>query len=479
MPVRFTRSTSTRSGPETVLALLLLACESCESEKPVHATVAHASTVPYAASGPDVVLIVLDTLRADHLSQYGYDLDTSPGLAALAATSTRFDSAWAPSPWTLPSTTSIHTGLHPLRHGMRHSGDVLGAESHTAAERLRAAGWRTAGFSHNVSVSPRHGFDQGFDTFTHNTGKVLGYPNARRMTRAAADWLSANPTGPAFLYLQPMNCHGPYRVPDTRDSVLLGRKPSRGFKYYKGLMAQVMKEHDLSARDKVTDSYLRSLREQVDTAIRYETDEVGTFLEGLKRAGRFDSALIVLTADHGEELFDHGGFSHGYSLHREVLRVPLWVKLPGQTVAGSSADPASLTDILPTVLDVLGVDSGQSLDGTSLKPILEGGTRPAPPLVFDVDWRKRVVGTGLMEAGWKLLEIEQNYEGLDHATFLFDLTRDPGEGTDLAAGQPERVAAMQARLALLVEDLKGGAVVPENRLTEADLKQLEALGYLE
>lgn len=445
----------------------------------MHATVAHASTVPYAASGADVVLIVLDTLRADHLSQYGYDLDTSPGLAALAAVSTRFDSAWAPSPWTLPSTTSILTGLHPLRHGMRHPGDVLGAEAQPAAERLRAAGWRTAGFSHNVSVSPRNGFDQGFDAFTHNTGKVLGYPNARRMTRAAAEWLAANPAGPAFLYLQPMNCHGPYRVPDTRDSVLLGRKPSRGFQYYKGLMAKVMKEHDLSARDKVSDDYLRSLREQVDTAIRYETDEIGTFLEGLQQTGRFDGALIVVTADHGEELFEHGGFSHGYSLHGEVLRVPLWVKLPGQTSARTSTDPALLTDILPTILDVLGVDPGGTFDGTSLRPILEGGTRPAAPLVFDVDWRKRVVGTGLMEAGWKLLEIEQSYEGLDHATFLYDLARDPGENKDLAAREPERVAAMRAQLAERVVGLRWEAAVPENRMTEADRRQLEALGYLE
>lgn len=462
--------------------MALIACSGeGDDPKEVHSTVEHVSDVPYAAAGTDVVLIVLDTLRADHLSQYGYDLDTSPGLAGLAAASTRFESAWAPSPWTLPSTTSIHTGLHPLRHGMRQSGDVLGAEARPVAERLREAGWHTGGFSHNVAVSPRHGFDQGFDAFTHNTGKVLGYPNARRMTKAASTWMAALPSGPAFVYLQPMNCHGPYKVPDTRDSVLLGRKPEGGFRYYQGYMQKILRGRVLSARDRVGDTYLRSLREQYDTAIRYETDEVGAFLDQLKEAGRFDNALIVLTADHGEELFEHGGFSHGYSLHSEVLHVPLFVKLPGQTVARVVPDAVSLTDVLPTILEVTGVSpgAGEGFDGSSLRGLAEGGARPTPPLVFDVGWKKRIVGHGLSEGGWKLLEIESNYEGLTHATKLYDVANDPGEVTDLATQQPERVAAMHERLAGLLAALNAGAVVPENHMSEEDRTQLEALGYLE
>ncbi|GDX79002.1 hypothetical protein LBMAG42_08130 [Deltaproteobacteria bacterium] len=466
----------------TIWLTALLACSGeGDDPKEVHSTVEHTFEAPYAREGTDVVLIVLDTLRADHLSQYGYDLDTSPGLAGLAAVSTRFESAWAPSPWTLPSTTSIHTGLHPLRHGMRQSGDVLGAEARPAAERLREAGWHTGGFSHNVAVSPRHGFDQGFDAFTHNTGKVLGYPNARRMTRAASEWLTKNPTGPAFVYLQPMNCHGPYKVPATRDSVLLGRKPEDGFRYYQGYMQKILRGQVLSARERVGDGYLRSLREQYDTAIRYETDEVGAFLDQLKAAGRFDNALIVLTADHGEELFEHGGFSHGYSLHAEVLHVPLFVKLPGQTVARVVPDSVSLTDVLPTILEVTGVAAaaGEAFDGSSLQGLAEGGSRPTPPLVFDVGWKRRIVGNGLSEGGWKLLEIVSNYEGLEHATKLYDVLNDPGEVIDLASQQPERVGAMHERLAGLLAALNAGAAVPENHMSEEDRTQLEALGYLE
>ncbi|MES2640517.1 MAG: sulfatase [Myxococcota bacterium] len=434
--------------------------------------------------GPDVVFVVLDTLRADALMQYGYGELTSPNLGAFVRHATRFEAAYAPAPWTVPSTTTILTGVHPLRHGMRHPGDVVPAALDTLAERLRGAGWRTAAFSHNISVAPKNGFDQGFDSFTTFSGDILDYPHAGEMTAGVRGWLDANPTGPAFLYLQPMNCHGPYKVPKASRETLLGRAPLGGFRYYQGPMRDILKRGDLAARARVAPIVKRSLREQYDTSVRYATDEVGRLFAELEAKGRYDNALIVLTADHGEELFDHGGFSHGYSLHREVLHVPLWVKLPGQKRATVVSEPVSLADLVPTVLDSLALSpsadgpAAPPMDGRSLTPLLRGESLPARPLLFDIDWGRRAVAQAVLDGSWKLIRIQTNYEGLRDVTRLYDVAADPLESTDLSATEPARVTTLGATLDRLAASYAGGAT-PENVLSEMDAAQLEALGYLE
>lgn len=455
----------------------LLACP--DDADDVHATHKTASSVPYVQHGTDVVIVVLDTLRADHLSQYGYAEETSPGLAKFASMATQFEQAWAPASWTLPSTTTIFTGQHPLRHGMRHPGDILPTEAVTLAERLRDAGWHTAGFSHNVSIAPRHGMSAGFDHFVINTGKVLGYPHARKLLIEANAWVADLPAEPTLMYLQPMNCHGPYKVPGSRKSALLGRPPSKGFHYYQGMMGRILNSRDMSAREKVTPKYVSSAKEQYDTAIRYQTDEVGRWFDELQAQGRFDNAMVIVTADHGEEFFEHGGFSHGYSLHREVLSVPLWIKLPGQKKGAKINDAVSLTDILPTVLEVTGIPAGSApIDGRSLLPLLRGETLPPVPLVFEVDWQKRFVGEAILAEGWKLLRIEQSYDGIRDAIRLYETAADPNETADIAALHPERVLSLSTQLDESLRQLTSG-ITPESRISAEDQKQLEALGYLE
>lgn len=454
-----------------------LACP--DSGDDIHAIHEAVSTAPYRKSGTDVILVVLDTLRADHLSQYGYALETSPGLAKFASVATQFEQAWAPASWTLPSTTTILTGQHPLRHGMRHPGDILPAEAVTLAERLRDAGWHTAGFSHNVSIAPRHGMNAGFDHFAINTGKVLGYPHARKLLVEANTWLADQPSEPTFMYLQPMNCHGPYKVPEARKATLLGYEPSQGFHYYKGMMGKILVEKDISARQKVSPRYVSSAKEQYDTAIRYETDEIGKWFDELQAKDRFDDALIIVTADHGEEFFEHGGFSHGYSLHSEVLHIPLFIKLPGQKTAAKLRENVSLADIFPTVLDVAGLPAGTApADGRSLMPLLRGESLPAVPLIFEVDWQRRFVGQAILTDGWKFLRIEQSYDGVRDAVRLYQLGGDAGETTDVADQNPERVVSLAAQLDEQRHQLTSG-IIPESRISTDDQKQLEALGYLE
>jgi len=468
------------------LAALLAGCSEPTGPATVAApapVVAPAAVPHVAADGVDVVFIVLDTLRADALTQYGADRSTSPALGEFVRTATRFDAAYAPAPWTVPSTATLLTGLHPLRHGMRHSGDVMPDALETLAESLAAAGWRTAGFSHNINISKKTGFDDGFQAFTSSEGDIFAYPHAGVLRKEVGAWFAEVGAARSFVYLQPMNCHGPYRVPKSRSATLLGRAPSKAFTYYQGPMSAILRKGDLAARARVTTRYTDSLREQYDTAVRYATDEVAKLFADLRARGRYDNALIVLTADHGEELYDHGGFSHGYSLHDELLHVPLWVKLPGQTQASIVADPVSLADVVPTVLDTLAVPSTvvpTALDGRSLGPLLRGERLPPRPLVFDVDWKRRAVAQGVQDGGWKLIEIRQNYEGLRDVTRLYDHATDPDEQHDLAEAQPAKVAELQALLIALAASVSGGGSgAPRNVLSEMDQAQLEALGYLE
>ena len=446
------------------LLLLLLAC----------ATPTDPGPAP-APARPDIVLIVLDTLSADHLRQYGYALHTSLGIQPFTAQATRFDNALAPSSWTVPSTATLLTGQHPLRHRLRTSGDVLPATALTLAERLAAAGWTTAGFSHNIHISPRRGFDQGFAGFVVPEGKVLAYPHAARMITQVQAVLDAHPAEPLFLYLQPMNCHGPYRVPEARRSDLLGRPPRSEFRYYDDLMRSVL----AGGAETPSEAYRTSLQETYDTAVRYTLDEVGGLLDHLRAVGRYDNALIILTADHGEELLEHGGFSHGYSLHREVLHVPLFIKLPGQTVPTVVSPAVTLADVVPTVLEAVGVPTEGVLDGISLVPAMRGEPLAPRNLIADVGWKRRCVALALQTAGWKLITIAQDYRGRADEDLLYDVVADVHERHNLAAERPELVVELKATLSEEVARLASGSAEPAQDTTDMTTAQLEALGYAE
>jgi arylsulfatase A-like enzyme len=430
------------------------------------------------APRPDVVLIVVDTLRADHLTHYGYQLDTARSLDAFAAQATRFTRCFAPAPWTGPSTASILTGLHPARHGTVAHGSRISDEATPLAERLRSAGWRTAGFSHNVNVSHHTGFDRGFE---HWSGyESIHFPHAEEMTAEVRAW-SAELTGePFFLYLQPMSCHGPYRVPAAAERALLGRPPDDFFRFGKGLNRRV-RDGNVAERENVSQAYVTSLREQYDTAIRYTLDQVGAILDVLRERGRYDGALIVLTADHGEELFDHGGFGHAYSLHQENLHVPLYVKLPGQRDARVVDELVQLEDVYPTVMDLLRLSTTDT-DGVSLRPLLEGPP-DAPPLdrggrphVATVAWDERCTARSILDWPYKLIDVESSYEGAAGRLLLYDLASDPHERVDLAEREPEVVRRLSEELERALADLQRRALAPPGNAQDIE-RHLDALGY--
>lgn len=453
---------------------LLLACSRREEAPPPPA----ASPAP---GGPKVVLIVVDTLRSDHLSQYGYPLPTSTALDGFAAQATLFTSAWAPAPWTTPSTASIHSGLSPFRHAATRLGDTLQPEVLTLAERLKARGLATIGFSYNNHISKPAGFAQGFDGFLEHQGATLHYPPVSKMVDYALVWAKRNGASPFFLYLHPMSCHGPYLVPEARQSDLLGRRPTEGFRYFGRLMKDVMSPQDPASPREVSPEIVTSLLERYDTAVRFSMDEVGRLFAGLQAQGWYDESLIVLTSDHGEELFDHGGFSHGFTLHREVLQVPLMIKLPHQKEARRVDTPVTLMDVLPTVLDVIGAPADPGLDGQSLLPAAAGtGRVEERPRLFSVSWPGRAVAKALEEGPWKLVRLTSSFDGRQDTHLLYDVAKDRAESTDLAETHPEERARQATRLDTLAAAAAVDALPQaENILEKMDFEALEALGYVQ
>lgn len=461
-PAGLARTPASAPGAALLLTLVLAGC-AAEPER------------------PNVLIVVVDTLRADHLAAYGYERPTDGALAGFFGSATRFTEAYAPSAWTRPSVATLFTGLVPARHRAKIDGtNRLNPAALTLAEVLADAGWQTAGVSFNVEITRQTLFDQGFETFVDYQGGVLAYPDVSLMAEAASNWI-AGAHGPFFLYLQPMNVHGPYKVPPPSRTSLLGRPPSREFSYRSPPLTAIM-AGALEWRERVGPSYLSSLTDQYDTAIRYSMDSLGRILERLRELGRYDDTLIVVTSDHGEELYDHGGFSHAYSLYQEVVRVPLFIKLPQQNVGSVVEARVSLADLYPTVLAALDLPLERRVDGASLLPLLRSPGRAGGEereLIFELNNRERCAARGLLAGRYKLVHVETSYEGVEDRLLLFDLADDPGEQRDLAGELPEVAERMHARMIELFDRYEAEALpLPGGPEAEIDEETLRALGYL-
>jgi arylsulfatase A-like enzyme len=228
-------------------------------------------------------------------------------------------------------------------------------------------------------------------------------------------------------------------------------------------------------RADVTPEYVASGVERYDTAIRYATDELGELLDELDRDGLLDGALVVVTADHGEEFFEHGGFSHGYSLHEEVLRVPLFVKLPGQREARVVDARVSLPDVYPTIAEAVGALPVQPLDGQSLLRLAQGGDPPPRgPLTFEAEFSPRLVARGVLAGDHKLVETRERYDGAVGVS-LYDLAADPGERRDLSAQHPGRAQELGA----VLRERHAAPARQADVAPDLDAERLRALGYVE
>ena len=392
-------------------------------------------------AGLSVLLVTIDTLRADALGCYGHGGGTSPWIDRLAAAGVRFSRARAQNVVTLPSHANILSGVLPLAHGIHdNSGFRFPEQTPTLATILKQRGYRTAAFVSAFPLDSRFGLTRGFDIYDDRLLDAEARRALRMQERHGADtvqaarrWLDAQGDARTFLWVHLYDPHFPYEPPEPFASRFASDA-------YHGEVA-------------ATDEALRLL------------------LEPLLAAGRASRTLVVLTADHGEALGEHEEATHGLFAYEGTLRVPLVLHQPALLEPRVVDEPVQHVDILPTVLDLLGAEPVPGLPGSSLLPLLAGGPRPSAPSYFEAL-------SGMLNRGWAPLRgvIEDGYKYVElPIPELYDLARDPGETRNLAPAEPARVEALRARLAALRSAERG---IQRTQESAEARERLAALGYL-
>jgi arylsulfatase A-like enzyme len=449
---------------------------------------------PVAAVGPPaplrpsaIVLVTVDTLRADRVSFGGYRLPTTPFLDRLAGEGVTFESSYATSSWTPPTMASIFTGVPPMTHGVV-SGQIVGTEAvrqpvlpdslGTIAEHAARLGFRTLGVASNRHLSIDLGFAQGFDRYFDPPAFIGGTAvneEARRLLRAeyGEDWKAAWHGAPLFLWLHYFDPHDPYL---PYDPWIAEHAPKAIVRGEKSPARLVMAE--LKLRFPKPDAALAEvIRPIYDSEIRRTDELLATLWSELAPDG---NVLFILTADHGEEMGERGQLGHSHSLHDELVRVPLLFWWPRGIPGGVRVrQPVSAIDILPTVLDLLGEPVPASLPGRSLAPLWRsphgGGAAPSFPPVFLELHPPKPFRWAVVEGRWKLI-VDPAKPG---AAELYDLERDPGERANLAAREPATVERLRDLFrAWARRNPRAADQRTRDRLDPELRKELEALGYL-
>jgi arylsulfatase A-like enzyme len=449
---------------------------------------------------PNIVVIVIDTMRADRAGWSGGGREVTPFLDSLAQHGTVFSNVYAQSSWTSPSVASLVTSRYPSQHGVVSFTSVLADSERTLAELLHERGYVTGGFSANELLKREHGFGQGFDEYqVFESRRLLEKMPAERLNEKTLAWLDSLPKGeparPVFLYLQYMEPHFPYSARKPAWDEMFERMVRRGFDRdhaFELLRALIWEKPNLFQHpDAETLTLIQAL---YDAAILSLDDSLGTLFAQLEVRGVLANAIVVVTADHGEEFLEHGHMGHGATLHEELIRVPLLVLLPGDDTARRVVDAVSLVDVAPTLLDLAGISSPSVFEGHSLTDRLGRQRFPArwftavrrlvfgaPPVA--VAYSELVKPQGVLPAqavpGQRALIAGSRKLILDGAPEFFDLQADPTEQHAAAL-----TAAEQAALQRTIEDfgqrVAHNATRRESKTIDAQTKErMRALGYVE
>lgn len=356
---------------------------------------------------PVVVLVVVDTLRADHLGFHGYGGATSPHLDDLARRSVVFTGARSPSSWTMPAVASLFTSRPPRDHGIWRWEVRFSDELPVLAEAFRSAGYHTAAVVSHHALLPQFGFDRGFssyDTSVLDQGPPSTASTAPDVTARVLALLTPAPEGPAFLVAHYFDPHAEYVTHDD-----LPNLPPRG--------------------PRAIDRY--------DGEVAWTDAALAPLLARMDAPDLVDRSVLAVTADHGEEFLDHRGTGHGHTLFDELIRVPLLVRAPGLAPATCDA-VVSTMDVGPTLLSLAGVAVPPGFAGA---PLVIDGRSTCQDRVVVAETRQRVDLRALVDGRWKLVEDRKK-----ESVLLFDLDADPGERASVAESHPEVVQDLQVRL---------------------------------
>ncbi|MDE0887303.1 MAG: sulfatase [Myxococcota bacterium] len=441
---------------------------------------------------PNVVLIVLDTTRADILSAYGYPKPTSPNLAKIAEEGVLFRQAMSTDFWTLPAHASLFTGQYPTRHQATSETNRLDDRVTTLAEYLNEAGYRTRAYVSNAWIGAERGFGQGFETYVETWQSAPGdYESDRAAIAGARDWVEARAKKdePFFLFLNLNSAHMPYS-PDVSTLVELSPQPmpierTRKLRRIKGMWAHLGGEYALEDLD------FEILENLYAAEVAMVDQLVGKLIRTLETSEVLDETLLIVTADHGENLGEHGMVDHLLSMYDTTIRIPLILRHPGTFPAGEERDElVSLVDLVPTVLEICGLKrdadefAGRSL--ASAEPpghefvVAENG-RP----INGIDLMRKSFpdfDTQSIDHRMKMLRTRQHkliwYD--DDRIELYDLAADPGETHDLAEENPELARELLQKLEDWA-DTQGTPIQtkPLEITDPATQERLRALGYIE
>jgi arylsulfatase A-like enzyme len=473
-----------------------------------HAAYSKAMRGPHEAATaplPDILFILVDTLRADHLPMYGYGRQTAPNLADLAGRGATFTQMYAPASATRPSVASIFSSLYPAVHKTNHERDFLSDTVVTLAEVLHNEGYQTFGVSGNPNVSPVFGFAQGFDSYhvskpesafrLTRMGSILEdmlspgmmellvreereelETNARSdaITDFTLRWVERNFRGPAFLYVHYIDPHMPYNPPTPFDKAFdYRRNPPLRAGGVEPLQL-ISTEHNRGQVGYTIDQY--------DGEILYNDQEIGRLLAVLRKLGILDKALVIVTSDHGEEFWEHNQAGHDKTLYEEVVHVPFLISWPGQITAGSTyRQMANLVDVMPTILDFLAIKPPVGIQGFSFAKQVTQDAPPNPERKFFAQQinSERSIEMVRHQRYKFIRHLQGIQEGLEE---FYDLQRDPLERTNLVAVAASQVSSWRKDL-----DTFNGLVRQNDRLIEKQqvkklneetIRGIRALGYL-
>lgn len=477
---------------------------------------------------PNVIVVTIDALRADHLSLNGYERSTSPALTRLAGEGANFTQAFAQATITVRSMTSLFTSLYPQMHGMMSSGLRISESVPTLPEVLSANGYATAGFGGgNPSLFHDAGIVRGYDFYDDcrsiwalvpqkilsrlglvdrmDIGSARTTPPAKTVLSKAETWLDQVLGGPFFLFVHLMDVHAPYLPPDGYADMFgkplesgpadpaLNKKCNRlvlgksemFFELVESGDFDRMSEMDITLDD-ISENELTRLMDLYDGSIAYADFSLGNFFEMLSAKGVLDEILIIITADHGEGFLDHGRLFHsGDLVYDELMRVPLIMRYPKAISPGAGVDvPVRLIDVMPTVLEATGLEAspykGESIhmEGTSLMPLLRGDEAEIERRRASDVYCEGALVSCVRTDRWKYID-SQGHDTLS----LYDLLSDPGERRNLLSEREDVALEMAGRLSRYTELVRLYLEAHEGPtpiiVTDETRRRLRALGYVE
>jgi arylsulfatase A-like enzyme len=470
---------------------------------------------------PNIILLVMDSVRVTNLSCYGYERPTTPNIDALARQGTLYEQAISVGCWTLPVHASLFTGLYPMSHGVTVSKDALPEGFPTLGRRLREVGYQTACFSNNAYISSATGLDQGFDTVedvwrvTHPRGtertkmskrikqlerrgvwtkpivavlrramRIRSFLKHRRSQKDSGarltnekiqTWLhdSRRSGTPFFLFVNYMECHERYSPPHPYDRRFM---PER-FSPWRVAQVSPNKTEVLAGSHKRRADDIEIMRALYDGALNYLDEKIAELVRSLESLGLLEDTVVIVTSDHGDSLGEHDHLGHRLALYEQLVHVPLIVRYPAWFLPGLRVEQqVQLADLFPTILDLAGADTADA-SANGFHSLLE----PPPPEVRPFTVAENTAPTSLDNVMARMIRTGQ-YKYIwksNHQHELYDLSRDPNETANLVAVEPEVARLLVERLEAWERSLEDKRIeTRQAEYDEATLQRLRGLGYV-